>query len=116
VDTRRAVFREKYDGAGMVVGLAELGVAEDVAEELGVFLGPEARRKDQGGVKPMLDLRLVSASPVIIGVTSVTDVLEYLRGLSEIFKADLEEDNDARGEQVLEESDSMADSRQVSRV
>jgi len=122
VDTRRADLREKYDGPGMVVGLAEegpeLAVADDATGLADVgFLGVEARLKDQGGMKPMLDLRcLVSVvGPVTIGVISGSAVPEDLRVLSDVFWNGLDKDNEGRGE-LLEESDSMADSRHVSRV
>jgi hypothetical protein len=46
---------------------------------------------------------------------SGTEVTEDLRVLSDAFKCGLDKVNDGRGEE-FEESDSMADSRQVSSV
>lgn len=119
-------MRPKYDGAGAVDGLAgDAGVAEDdpeagVAAGPAAFLGPEARRKDHGGMKLPLDLRgcLVSSAkknlstkmaaaqeahirgPVMMGAISGTEVPEDLRVLVDVFWKGLDRDNEGRGEEL----------------
>jgi len=103
-------LRPKYDGAGAVVGLTGVvGLSDDVPG-LGVDLESEARRKDHGDIKVPLDLRCLvfEAGAAMMGDVSETDVPEDLRNV-------LDKDNERRGEE-LEESDSTADSRHVSRV
>lgn len=92
-------MRAKYDGAEAVAGLTG-----DVSG-LDVDLESEARRKDHGDI----GLRcLVFEAGAAMEDVSGTDVPEDLRN-------GLDKDNERRGEE-LEESDSTADSRHVSRV
>jgi len=121
VDTRRAALRPKYDDDADAGASAGVGATVGLADDAGVQadLGPEARRKDHWGMRPPLDLHWcfvvgsVGSGPVMMGAISSVEVVEDRRGRD--FWNGRDSDRDGRGEE-LDESDSMADSRQVSSV